>query len=162
MSAESDVRMGMLETRLACLERSTRRWRIVAGVCLLGAVGAGLAGLSTSAVQPNREVIAHRLIINGSDGKPRAMMQGMDDGSAFFLYGPDEYKPTGGGGAGAGGVGGMSTLTPRLRFFVDAEASSIEFLDPNGPVRMKLRLDADGPTITRFDAEGNEIGSAEE
>ncbi len=148
-------------TRLARLERSNRRMMLALGAAVLAVVGLGFTGFANDkGNQPasRREIQTQRLVILGADSHPRAMLTGLEDGSSFFLYGPDQYTNTGGGGAAGGtGVGGIVVLKPRVRFMIDGEASRVEFLDPGGKKRMEFMLNKDGPAVRMFDPDGNEM-----
>lgn len=173
MMHETDERSTAIRERLERLERSNRRFRagvfgslvLVGGLVIAGMASGTRAGSNNSMTQPTRkEVSTERLIIVGSDSKPRVMIQGSESGASLFLYGPDEYKKVGGGGGGGEGAGaatgisaGFVTLTPRMRFQVTEEYSRIQMLDPDGKERILLRLDAEEATIKVFDEEGNEV-----
>lgn len=158
-----------LSSRLERLERSNRRLRITVVGAMVAITALFLAGFASrnpmQGVQ--REIQTQRLVIVGSDNQPRVMLQGNSDGSALFLYGPDQpdlTDPRGaGGGAGAGGAGGggvttgFSSLAPRLRLMVEGEECRIELIAPGGTTRAKLRYNADGPALEYFDSEGNPI-----
>jgi hypothetical protein len=155
--------------RLDRIERAQRRWRRIALGFVAAASMTGLIGATTLRQGADRrEITTQRLIINGPDNQPRLMMTGEGNGSSLFLYGPDKYRGTGGGGGGAGGggeggatprggVGGVVSLRPRMRFMVEDAGSKIELLDPDGKTRFLITLDTDGSAVRRLDADGNEI-----
>jgi len=160
-----DRRDGVL-SRLERLERSNRRLRLAMVASIAVAAGLALAGFASheSMQGVQREIQTQRLVIVGSDNQPRVMLQGNSDGSALFLYGPDQPAPsdprgTGeGGGAGAGGVtSGFSALAPRLRLMVEGEECRIELIAPGGKTRAKLRYNSEGPALELLDEEGNQI-----
>ena len=150
-----------LATRLTRLERSNRRMKLALGAAVLAVVGLGFTGfVNHNGNQPasRREIQTQRLVILGEDSHPRAMLAGLEDGSSFFLSGPDQYTNIGSGGAAGGAaVGGFAVLKPRVRFMIDGEGSRVEFLDPGGQKRMVFMLDKEGPAVRMFDPDGNEI-----
>lgn len=163
-----------LETRLEAIERSNRRWRLLAGAALLGLVGTWLGGWMTAQQGANpRSIQTQQLIITGTDNQPRIMMTGTADGSSMFLYGTDAYRGRSGGGGqgggagggaggtGGGGMGGIQALSPRIRLMADKEGPRMEVLDGDGRTRIAIHLDGDGPRIERLDAEGKPVGGEE-
>ncbi len=136
--------------------------KLALGAAALAVVGLGFTGFANyDGNQPawRREIETQRLVILGPDSHPRAMLTGLEDGSSFFLYGPDQYTNAGGGGGAAGGsaAGGIVVLKPRVRFMIDGEGSRVEFLDPGGQKRMEFMLDKEGPAVRMFDPDGNEM-----
>ncbi len=179
-SQSEEVRLGSVtsdvgvEARLSALERSSRRWRLIAVAGMLGLGGSWLGGWMAAEQgaagqggENPRSIQTQQLIITGSDNQPRIMMTGTADGSSLFLYGTDAYKGRGGGqgggqggGGGAGGGGGMGgvvSLSPRIRLMADKEGPRIEVLDGDGRRRVLIHVGEEGPTIERLDAEGKVI-----
>jgi hypothetical protein len=131
-------------SRLAHLERTVRRWRLV-GYGVLAVLGGTILVGASARIDPKTadEVLARHFILVGRTPSPRASLTlGKDGGPGLLLF--DQ----------------QGKVRAGLTVLADGRPS-VGLLDAQGQSRVVLTLDADGAPIVRLlDAQGQIIWSA--
>jgi hypothetical protein len=133
-----------VQHRLACLERTVRRWRRV-GYGILAVLGLTILGAASVRQDPKTadEVLARHFILVGRTPSPRASLTlGKDGGPGLLLF--DQ----------------QGKVRAGLTVLADGRPS-LGLLDAQGQSRLVLTLEPTGaPTVRFLDAHGHIVWSA--
>jgi hypothetical protein len=125
-----------LETRVATIERSMRRWRTAAALSLCCAIAAIAWGAGKDEPAVSAEVRTRKLVIENIQGHPVALIRGTDEGATFIL----EDKKLG---------------TGTLIAEVSVEGAAVAVYGPEGEKAMAgMNMDRRGGFFTATDPKG--------
>ncbi len=160
----TDERLVILERDLVRSRRLNRRFALGAGLALAAlAFAAALAGDGTSARAQERKVRrvarAHEYILDDLDGKTRAKLFTMQNGTAGLAFFDEAGKPSlvassGGGGPKVSLLDGNGKIRAELR--VTKNLPTLVLCNDAGKVCADLSVVEAGPKLSLYDDEGGD------